>query len=194
MPISVPKRRSAFQPIGRLRSNPVSGGGRKSGAASLNLTAMVDMFTVIVIFLLQSFSANGEIMFIQKEVTMPSAENAEELLERGVVVTLFGDYVLLEGKEVARAGDLDPAEPGIPAMVEQLDSMRKREEAVMAAQGRPRDPNKPFDGSVIIQADEDVDFMLVRKSIASLNLAGWAKVKFSVTPTKSAGDGAAAAE
>lgn len=186
MPVSVPKRRTAFHPIGRLRSNPLHA-GRKGGMVSLNLTAMVDMLTVIVIFLLQSFSANGEIMFIQKEVTMPLAEQAEELTERGVVVTMFEDVIMLEGKEVARAGDLDPAEPGVPAMAEQLTGIREREEKIAAALGKPRDPSKPFDGSVIVQADEEVDFMIVRKVIFSLNQAGWAKVKFAVMPAGPAG-------
>ncbi|HMV67875.1 MAG TPA: biopolymer transporter ExbD [Myxococcota bacterium] len=179
MPISAPKRRTAFKPIGRLRQNPLHA-GRKGVAAGLNLTAMVDMFTVIVIFLLQSFSANGEIMFIQKEVTMPTAEHVEELTERGVVITLYDDNILLEGKEVAKGADLDPSEQTIPSMVERLNGIREREEKIAAATGKKRDPNEPFDGSIIVQADENVDFMLVRKVIASMNDAGWAKVKFAV--------------
>lgn len=190
MPIDVPKRRTAFHPIGRLRANPLHG-GRKGIMVSLNLTAMVDMLTVIVIFLLQSFSANGEIMFLQKEVTMPSADHSIELSERGPVITLFDDVVMLEGKEIAKADDLDPAEQAIPIMVTELTGIRVREEQLMAAKGKPRDPNLPFEGSIIVQADEDVDFMLVRKSIASLNEAGWAKVKFAVIPT---GPGGAPAE
>jgi len=182
MPVSVPKRRTAFKPIGRLRANPLHA-GKKDGNIALNLTAMVDMFTVIVIFLLQSFSANGEIMFVQKEVTMPMAEMSEELTERGVVVTLFDNVVMLEGKEVARSDDLDPAEPGIPAMSEQLTGIREREEQADKLLGKTRDPNKPFEGSVIVQSDEDVDFMIVRKVIYSLNQAGWAKIKFAVQPS-----------
>ena len=34
-------------------------GGRKSGYAELNLTSMVDMLTILVVFLLQTFSASG---------------------------------------------------------------------------------------------------------------------------------------
>lgn len=187
MPISAPKRRTAFKPIGRLRQNPLHA-GRKGVAAGLNLTAMVDMFTVIVIFLLQSFSANGEIMFIQKEVTMPTAEQVEELTERGPVVTLYDDVILLEGKEVVKGVDLDPAEQSIPTMVEKLNGIREREEKISAAMGKPRDPSQPFDGSIIVQADENVDFMLVRKVIASMNEAGWAKVKFAVKGESGTGE------
>jgi len=187
MPVSVPKRRSAFHPIGKLRSDPAHA-GRKSGMISLNLTAMVDMFTVIVIYLLQSFSASGEIMFVQKEVTMPVADRAAELTERGPVLTLFDDVIMVEGKEVARSADLDPADQGIPAVTEILKGIRTREEQIATARGKPRDPTKPFEGSVIVQADEDVDFMLVRKAVASANEAGWAKLKFAVIPTGPGGE------
>ena len=40
---------------------------KRSVTAILSLTAMVDMFTVLVIFLLQNYSATGEVLFIPKE-------------------------------------------------------------------------------------------------------------------------------
>jgi biopolymer transport protein ExbD len=179
MPVSTPKRRKAFKPIGWLRAK--ADGGRKGVSASLNLTAMVDMFTVIVIFLLQSFSANGEIMFIHKDLTLPVAENTEELNERGVVITVTSQEIILEGKEIARVQELVAEEPVIPAMVEKLTGIRENEEKLAAARGQPRDASKPYEGAIIVQADEEVDFLLVRKVIGSLNQAGWAKVKFAAT-------------
>lgn len=181
MPVTTPKRRRAFVPLGRLRAQ--AHGGRKSVSAGLNLTAMVDMFTVIVIFLLQSFSANGEIMFIQKDLTLPQADNTEELNERGVVITVTSGEILLEGKEVAKVQEMDQADPRVPVLVEKLTAIRENEEKLSAARGQPRDITKPYEGSIIVQADQDVDFMLVRKTIASLNEAGWAKVKFAATGT-----------
>ena len=71
MAVKKPGRHAAYEPIGRLRSSPF-GGGKKSGFTELNLTAMVDMFTVIVIFLLQTFSGEGEIS-VQKGLTLPDA-------------------------------------------------------------------------------------------------------------------------
>jgi biopolymer transport protein ExbD len=178
MSIEVPKRRKYFKPIGFLRAH--AHGGKKSVSAELNLTAMVDMFTVIVIFLLQSFSANGEIMVVAEGLTMPEAANSAELNERGAVVTLLDDKVLLEGVEMATLSEMDPADVRIPALVEKLTQMRELDEKLKSAQGKPRNPNEPYDGSVIIQADEDVDFILVRKALASLNEAGYAKIKFAV--------------
>ncbi len=69
MSVVTPGRRPAFAPIGRLRSSPLSG-GKKSGFVSLNLTPMVDMFTILVVFLIQLFKASGEVQLSSK-ITVP---------------------------------------------------------------------------------------------------------------------------
>ena len=173
MPISAPKRRPAFKPLNKLRNNPFSG-GKKGLMLALNLTAMIDMFTVIVIFLLQSFSASGEILFLQKDLKLPEAEVAEVLSERGPVLTLFENEILWEGKEIAKLAELDDAEPGIPALTERLTGVREREEKLY---GKKTD--QPFEGHIVVQADIKTDFKLVRKAIFSANQAGWVHIQFA---------------
>ena len=53
--------------------------GRKSSYAALNLVAYIDMMTMLVIFLLMSFSATGEILFVQKNIVLPDAQNWTDL-------------------------------------------------------------------------------------------------------------------
>ena len=42
----------------------------KNATEALNLVAYIDMMTMLVIFLLMSFSATGEILFVQKNITL----------------------------------------------------------------------------------------------------------------------------
>lgn len=188
MSVSTPGRHPTFHPIGILRHGPF-GGGKKNMMMPLNLTAMVDMFTVLVIFLLQSFSASGEIMFIQKGIKLPTAAMAEPLEERGPVVTLYENKVMIEGEKLAELDTLDKAEPNIPTLTERLQKIRENEEKLVG-----RDPSKPYDGHAIIQADVGTDFELVRKTIYSVNEAGWTHLQFAAMPVAKApaagGDGA----
>ena len=186
MAVVVPKRRPAFAPIGRLRTGPF-GGGNKALMASLNLTAMVDMFTTIVIFLLQTFSASGEIMFSVKDLKIPEAAMADVLNERGPVVTLFRGQILIDGKSVGKVEELDEAEAGIPMLAEELVKAREVLEKLNERRGKVKDPTQPFEGHVIVQADKETDFLLVRKAIFSVNEAGWAHIQFIVRGTGSAG-------
>lgn len=175
MPVSVPRRRNAFVPIGKLRGGSYGHGGKHGLMASLNLTPMVDMFTTIVIFLIQLFSATGDILFAQEGLKLPPAKQAEILEDRGPVITLFQGKVIVEGREVARSEDLDEAEPGIPALTELLTGIRERDEKLFG-----RDPTKPFDGKIIVQADKETDFIMVRRTIYAGNMSGWAFFNFAV--------------
>src|SRR5687767_15947997 len=105
MPISAPRPR-LFSSI-RLESasNKVGHGGRKSVYEALNLVAYIDMMTMLVIFLLMSFSATGEILFVQKNIVLPNAQNWAEL-ERAPVVGVSKDVVTLDGMQVASADEL----------------------------------------------------------------------------------------
>ena len=174
MPISVPKRRNAFKPIGALRGGQYGSHGKHGTMASLNLTPMVDMFTTLVIFLINLFAASDD-MGAPKDLRIPSAQQAELMEDHGPKILLYQGRVLLDGKELARAEDLDEAEQGIGPLSEALQKIREGDEKIFG-----RDPTKPFDGKVLIQADKETDFMLVRKAIFSINEAGWAHLNFIV--------------
>lgn len=178
MPIKLPGRHSLYEPIGALRTNPFHA-GKKNMMMPLNLTAMVDMFTVIVVFLLQSFSASGDLMFIQKDLILPTATQAIPLEEQGPVVTLFRNEVLISGEKLVTLEELDDTEPGIPQLQERLTKIREREEMLKKNYGTI-DPTKPYDGHMIVQADAATDFELVRRTIFAMNMAGWIHIQFAV--------------
>src|SRR6185436_1302967 len=79
--------------------------GRKSVYEALNLVAYIDMMTMLVIFLLMSFSATGEFLFIQKNIVMPEAQNWTDL-ERAPVIGVSKEVVTLNGAQVASADEL----------------------------------------------------------------------------------------
>ena len=178
--IITPGRRPAFEPIGRLRSSPLSG-GKKSGFASLNLTAMVDMFTILVIFLIQMFNASDQVT-LNDRIKVPKSVAGDPLEEPGTVVMLDNEGMMLL-KNIAipaeeMGSELDIA---IPGMVKRLTEDREFREKIEG-----RDPTQPYDGVLIIQADIKTDFRLVRRVLTSANEAGWAKIKFVTIPAKSA--------
>ena len=64
---------------------PRHGRGKRSITADLLLTALIDAFSILVIFLLMSFSSTGEVLFINKNTELPKSAQAE-MLERQPVV------------------------------------------------------------------------------------------------------------
>jgi len=157
------------------------GHARKSTFAGLQLTPMIDMFIVVLIFLLMSFSASGEILFVTKDIRLPWAEKVEKLARAPVVGISYpegdptGGVVTLDGSEVATAQELledDSPDWKIPKLTEELD--RKKHNWKLT------NPDRQFPGEVIIQADQNTDFKIIKKVMYSCGLSGYSKLHFAV--------------
>lgn len=175
MPISKPGRRKAVTPIGKIRAE--SGGGKASGFVELNLTPMVDMFTLLVVFLLMNFSATGEILYMAKGMQLPEAEKVEEM-DIGPVVTITDDQILLQGKPVAETKPLlEEGNQEIPVLKEGLEKLIQTHQKLSRKELKP---GEPFDGKLFIQADRRQDFRVIKKVIYNANAAGWFHLNFAV--------------
>ena len=73
--------------------------------AELNLTSMVDMLTILVVFLLQTFSASGELLTVSKNITLPEAVNFRDL-EQAPIIAVSRDSVTLNGDPKADSQEL----------------------------------------------------------------------------------------
>jgi biopolymer transport protein ExbD len=181
--IITPGRRPAFAPIGRLRSSPLSG-GKKGMFVSLNLTAMVDMFTILVIFLIQLFTASGEVT-LNDRIQVPKSVAGLLLEEGGTIIMMDDDgSILLDSLPIPESEMGTELDVVIPGMSTRLKERRERDLAIKVRLGIPQDPTLPYDGIIIIQADIKTDFRNVRRVLASANDAGWAKIKFVTIPSK----------
>jgi len=179
MPIHTPGRRAGSGAALRLAKKHMTGKAGKSLYASLNLTAMVDFMTVVVIFLLMQFSASGEILFMQKDIRLPDAAAGAEL-ERVPVVAISADSITFEGSIVTGLSDLAEGEV-IAELQSKLDQARNAWTATSS---------KPFDHKVIVQADQDVDFKFIRRVMVTCTVSQYNNLMFA---TRRVGGGAPAA-
>jgi biopolymer transport protein ExbD len=176
VPIVQPGKR----PAPRFARSKVLGGkiarGRRSINADLNVVPMVDMMTMLVIFLLQQFSATGEILYMQKDIRLPDARHGQ-LIEVAPVVAISAAQVVVSGQKVADVSDLDrDAGAVIPPLVEKLLDEKKRWEFIHQ---NDADRDKNWKGEVNVQADVKVPFRMVRRVMASAAEAGYGNVNFA---------------
>lgn len=163
--------------------------GKRDVVASLSLTAMVDMFTVLVIFLLQNYSATGEVLYIPKEVTLPQAEQIKELAP-AIVVTLSDVEVLVESDVIARTVDVRASTDwNIPSLAERvrrdLAVAKARFEAnlpvrLQVVADQSAKPTEALWNKVTIQADKGIDFATLKKVMFTVTEAGAGEINFAV--------------
>src|SRR5438552_489597 len=96
----------------------------------LPLTSMIDMFTILVIFLLMNFSATGEIFFIQKNIKLPEATHIRPL-ESAPLISVSTQGVTLEAQNV---GDnplkLEESDQNLPKLAAALKQIKAIEETI----------------------------------------------------------------
>ena len=151
------------------------GAGKKSTYAELNLTSMVDMLTILVVFLLQTFSASGELLTVSKNVTLPEAMNYKDL-EQAPIISISRDSVTLNGEPKADASEL-ARETTMDWKIPQLhDDLVVLKNNFKLLHPNPED----FKGIVIVQADKNIDFKVIKKVMYTCAVAGYNNVNFAV--------------
>lgn len=172
--------------------------GKRETAAVLQLTAMVDMFTVLVVFLLQNYNVTGQVIYIPKEVVLPKAESTKEL-KPAVVVTISDKEVLLDKTAMISGDDLkaqenwmiEPLHKGVIEAIKvakeeyERSLQKKLQTAVEAARGEAEKDPTPWN-KVTIQADKGIDFLTVKKVMYTITEAGAGEINFAVNKEKAA--------
>ncbi|UYL08987.1 biopolymer transporter ExbD [Bdellovibrio sp. SKB1291214] len=169
--------------------------GKRGVTAVLSLTAMVDMFTVLVIFLLQNYNTTGEILYMPKEVTLPKASSVKEL-KPAHVVTISNKEIVLDKDPVATFAEVQATgadDWNIPKLKEQLTAALAKSKADYEAklQNRIKDAVDQTKGQntedanawskVTIQADKGIDYLTVKKVMFTVTEAGAGEINFAVT-------------
>lgn len=176
MPIHKPDRVLLHNvPLKFVRSK-VAGGGRKSVDQNIPLVPFIDFLITLVVFLLSSFSASGELLSQRPNLVMPNAQNAIDL-ELAPIVAIDARVVTLEGRRMADTQTL-AATAGlerIEQLVTDLETLRRNWSILHA--------REPFPGTVIVQADRSIDFRIVKKVMFSAAQAGYTNISFAVNDT-----------
>lgn len=133
---------------------------KRNIAADLLLTALIDAFSILVIFLLMNFSSTGEILMIGKNQELPKAHLAN-VLERNPVIKVDDGKIYVEDKLVTAN-----------SITAELLELRKKYQET--------NPKGEFPGIATIQADRRVKYDLLNQIILGMNQAGYSDIKFAV--------------
>lgn len=150
----------------RTRNQPVQ----------LRLTSMIDMFTILLVFLLKSYSAEGQIITITKDLRLPDS-TAEQPPISSPIIKVTQNLIILDDEAVA---ELEPTyrenNLEIPALRRSLAEKR-----ILAERLGERDPNLSFKGNVTIQGDRGIEFRILKKIMFTCGQEGYNNIYLAVT-------------
>ena len=138
----------------------------------MNLTSLMDVFTILVFFLLVN-SGSVEVMEAPKTVTLP--ESRVEAKPRETVVIFVGkDEVLVQGKVVAQVTDL------LEGNSASIDSIIDRLAEVGTNVIGPATKEVAASQEVTILADREVPFAVIKRIMSACTGQGYDRVSLAV--------------
>ncbi len=177
------------------------GKGKRSLLVMLSLTAMVDMFTVLAVFLLQNYRV--EEIQLKKSVPLPEATAVKKLKPSHVVV-VTQEEIFLDDKAVARFETVKeqehwliiPLQEGLQKAIEEkkveMESGLKNALKNAISQEKPMTEDEQEEermkqyawGRVTMQADKEIDFLTIKKVMYTITESGASLINFAVSPKK----------
>ena len=141
----------------------------------LLITPLVDMLTILLIFLLINFAASGRLMYLG-DLYLPFSTSQLDL-ELSAEIAVTQEEMFLDGfpflrnvKEITESPDL-MIEPLYSALVEKADAFKEKE---------LEDQNYIFVGKIVIQGDKSIPFRLLKKIIYTADRADFTKQSLAV--------------
>jgi biopolymer transport protein ExbD len=163
------------------------------GDDELNITSMMDMMTIILVFLLKSFSATEITVTPSENLKLP-ASNSDKDPGVAVNVVIAKNLILVDDKKVLEVEPIDDSRsPGqstyqiptsekkgsdIPKLYSAFESAASKAESI-ANKAKDRD-DLAFQGKVLFQIDKDIPFSLVRDVMYNAGIAKFSEFEFVV--------------
>lgn len=136
---------------------PVQGKAKKSIVVPMMLTSLVDAFTIVVIYLIIN-SSTSEAVTVEDGLKLPQAEHSQ-IVDQSPIVVFKNNQYLIDNQIVSEQ-----------ALRQTLEQLKAKSQGLF----------KTGDASIIVQADENIDFDRLQPLLVASSYAGIKHVKFAV--------------
>lgn len=143
------------------------------GSVGLNLVSLMDIFTILVFFLLVNSSSVQE-MPNSKSVKLPQS-SSDRLPEETLLLLVNSEHILVQGRPIVKISEiLDTDSLLIEPLLKELEHHAKKRSAGLAA-GVEEEP-----GEVTIMGDREIDYRLLKRIVATCSRANYSSISLAV--------------
>jgi biopolymer transport protein TolR len=145
---------------------------RNQSSLDMNLVSLIDIFTILIFFLLSS-AAGVELLPSTKAVQLPQS-TTDKSPKQTIVVVVSAEDILVDGRRVASVaeamqGSADVIEP----LKAELDLLSANRQVV-------REENRAQAQAVTIMGDKAIPFSVLRRVMVTAARANFTDVSFAV--------------
>lgn len=140
-------------------------------ASPLNLVSLMDIFTILVFFLLVNSSSTQQLPS-NKELTLPKS-SAKKVPEETIVIAITKTDILVQGRKVANITE-EISQPDsadvIAGLKKELDFLAGGEVVPLEGQAGRK---------ITIMGDENISYELIRKILTTCQQANYTNIAFA---------------
>jgi biopolymer transport protein ExbD len=148
----------------------------------LNIYPMMDMMTILLVFMIQNFASSGAANVVQSaELQIPQSVSDDEV-EPALSITISASEIVVEGKQALslRNGQVDPSQKqggsnGFLVTPLLTNLQQHRDRLKLIAQSRS---TKPFRGEVQIIADRRTPYRTLVEVLYTMGQAEFKAMRF----------------
>ncbi|MGD8568688.1 MAG: biopolymer transporter ExbD [Gammaproteobacteria bacterium] len=145
---------------------------RKKKLPGLNLTSLMDVFTILVFFLLVN-SSNSQVLDPPKKITLPSSV-VETKPKETAVIMVSQDTIMVQGEPVITVEDVIKSKKD--AILEISNKLEEIKKNVIGISTKAISESR----QVTILSHKTVPFKVLRKVMSSCTFAGYEKISLAV--------------
>jgi biopolymer transport protein ExbD len=144
---------------------------KRSGASGLNLVSLMDIFTILVFFLLVNSSSALQLPN-SKDVELPSS-TAQQMPKETVMLMVNQNQILVQGRLIATVEQVLKSEkPLIPEL--QTEMQLQAQNSLLS------DEEKQEGLEITVMGDKKIPYKLLRKILATLSASNYTKISMAV--------------
>ncbi|RME04494.1 MAG: hypothetical protein D6812_04185 [Deltaproteobacteria bacterium] len=146
----------------------------------LQLTSLIDIFTVLLLFFLKSLSQEAEFQVTPSETLKLPESIAQKAPEPTVHLIIAQDAILFEGQKVLDLpnGELPPEAVDGFIIKPLLSVLKRRAEQLKTFEQRYK--HLPFKGKITLYGDRRIPFSLLKRVMVTAGEAEFGEFRFAV--------------
>jgi biopolymer transport protein ExbD len=148
-------------------------GRNKKKVTSLNLTSLMDVFTILVFFLL-FHSSGSEVLEAPKQIKLPDSV-VEAKPRETVVILVSPEVVLVQGEAVISTAELLDSNVGTVAEISQR--LEQLERNIIGISTKTAVASR----EVTILADKAIPFRVLKTIMSTCTVSGYGRISLAVT-------------
>ncbi len=153
---------------------------KKKMSYHINITSMMDMMTIILVFLLKNYSSDPTTLTNVDNLVLPNSISKKPPKEVHLQIAVTNDMILVDDQPISPTNDVrripqENPDPEIPKLKEKLEYCYAQEEEMvkMGALNKIR-------GKVVVQLDKNIEFDVLYKVMHTCGKVGFNNMNFAV--------------